>query len=517
MTTQREPVNYHREFGNDIAKPSVEHPWLEKGQAIALVALPLISQYKPFGFLITSTMGTARVWTSSSQLFETIKHGNVKEASYHTLQTTIAVLSLASTFFAHPIGMILTIGQDLIIEAANLNRYLRDGEYQKAIESCLKIINNSFYLCSFLQGGIELTIASLAMQIVLGIYQAQGELRNGRYLESSGQLLMVLMRGTQLAGQVKMLQMKLGMEKLVREAEAKKSNISGNSDEENVTLSLKNTEPNAVLKFDKTITEGSIKSSNEELINILTTYGNNKYKVSALTYAIHCGDFDAAYILIKNGADVNCLEGYLIKPRTGVQKVICHYMYPLERAFHVVCDATYPNKSLCHSSQTELLPKLVSMINYCLHRINNYQGYRLTELSMNKMIPMDLCFRIIDLFHGGCSERILNGLIFPLNCMNGKEEFNRKMQIARRLKKNGSSFGWLNIHQSICGGGRGNAQEFINYLDALKQEGVNFNKNNNRKDSEITILLKEIISSNVSDWDNKNLILDYLIKNGAKF
>ena len=172
----RGPANYQREFNNDISKPAETHPWLEKGQRVALVALPFISQYKPLGFLITATMGTARAWTSSSQLVESISQGNAKEASYHTLQTTIAALSLASTFFAHPIGMILTTGQDLIIEAAYLNKYLHDGEYQKAIESCLKIINNSIYLGTFLHGGIELTIASLAMQIVLGIYQAQAEL-----------------------------------------------------------------------------------------------------------------------------------------------------------------------------------------------------------------------------------------------------------------------------------------------------------------------------------------------------
>ena len=222
---QREPTSFHREFSNDMAKPAEAYPWLEKGHRVALVALPFISQYKPLGFLITSSMGTARVWTSASQLVESINQGNTKDASYHTLQTTIAALSLAGTFFAHPIGMILTTGQDLIIEAANLNRYLRDGEYQKAVESCLKIINNSLYLGSFLHGGIELTIASLAMQIVLGIYQAQAEFRDGRYLEGSGQLLMVVMRGTQLAGQVKILQMKLGMEKLIRGAESKKNSL----------------------------------------------------------------------------------------------------------------------------------------------------------------------------------------------------------------------------------------------------------------------------------------------------
>ena len=303
--TLREPVNYQREFNNDISKPAVAHPWLEKGQRVALVALPFISQYKPLGFLITSTMGTARVWTSSSQLIESIRQGNAKEASYHTLQTTIAALSLASTFFAHPIGMILTTGQDLIIEAANLNRYLRDGEYQKAAESCLKIINNSLYLCSFLHGGIELTIASLAMQIVLGIYQAQAEFRDGRYLEGSGQLLMVVMRGTQLAGQVKILQMKLGMEKLIQEAEAKKHcgfEASVNSGEERITLALKNSGSVSVLQSDKILTEKAIKGSNDELINILIKYGNNSEGIPVLQSAILQNDRSSVDLLLRHSA-----------------------------------------------------------------------------------------------------------------------------------------------------------------------------------------------------------------------
>ncbi len=327
----REPVNYQREFNNDISKPAVAHPWLEKGQRVALVALPFISQYKPLGFLITSTMGTARFWTSSSQLIESIRQGNAKEASYHTLQTTIAALSLASTFFAHPIGMILTTGQDLIIEAANLNRYLRDGEYQKAAESCLKIINNSFYLCSFIHGGIELTIASLAMQIVLGIYQAQAEFRDGRYLEGSGQLLMVVMRGTQLAGQVKILQMKLGMEKLIQEAETKKNSsfeTSVNSGEERVTLSLKNSDPITVLKSDKALTEKAITESNENLIKTLIKCGNNPMGIPALHYAAATGDEASVKLLLEYGAspnsklsyknDVNNIE-YLNTPNTVLE------------------------------------------------------------------------------------------------------------------------------------------------------------------------------------------------------
>ncbi len=251
MASIKDPNYFHREFKNDIGMTEKEHSWVAYGQRVALVALPFISQYRPLGFIITSTMGTARIWTCSSQLIESIKQGKALEASQNTIQTTIAVLSLAGTIFAHPVGMILTTSQDLILEVANLNQYLREGEYQKATESCLKIINNSLYLGTFLHGGVELAIVSLATQILLGIYQSQAEFKQGRYLEGSGHLVMTMVHGTQLAGQVKTLQIKLGMEKLVREVNAKQNgNIEALDErEERVTLALKNSNSEEVFEI----------------------------------------------------------------------------------------------------------------------------------------------------------------------------------------------------------------------------------------------------------------------------
>jgi hypothetical protein len=205
-----QPVYYHREYKNDIpnvkSEESQEHSLADQCKRVAFVALPFISLYKPLSFPISLAMGGLRTVTCVQQLIESIKSGNSKEIPYAMLQTAIAVIALAGTIFAHPLGMLISTGHDLIIEVAHLIEHLKKGEYQKAIEDCLGIINNALYLALFLHGGLEIGIASLVMQILIGLYHSQAEFRKGHYIEGVGHLLMSMTRGNQLAGQVKILQ-----------------------------------------------------------------------------------------------------------------------------------------------------------------------------------------------------------------------------------------------------------------------------------------------------------------------
>ncbi|MBS0649433.1 MAG: hypothetical protein JSS10_09470 [Verrucomicrobia bacterium] len=158
-------------------------------------------------------MGSVRTWTCAAELIASIREGKVPQTLYHAAQTTLAAVSLAGTIFAHPVGIVITTGQDLVIEASNLIAHLQANEVQKALESCAKIINNSLYLALMLRGGIELTIASMAFQIMLSLYQSQAEFRKGRYIEGSSHFLLACIRGNQLNLQIKMLhKSKLGQE-----------------------------------------------------------------------------------------------------------------------------------------------------------------------------------------------------------------------------------------------------------------------------------------------------------------
>jgi hypothetical protein len=199
----------HREYANDF-KVGLDFNTVQR---IAISSLPFLSQYQPLSLLISGSMGSVRTWTCAAELIASIREGKAPQTLYHGAQTTLAAVSLAGTIFAHPVGMVITTGQDLVIEASNLIVHLQAKDIQKALESCAKIINNSLYLALMLRGGVELTIASMAFQIMLSLYQAQAEFRKGRYIEGSSHFLLACIRGNQLNVQIKMLhKLKLGQE-----------------------------------------------------------------------------------------------------------------------------------------------------------------------------------------------------------------------------------------------------------------------------------------------------------------
>lgn len=214
-----EPNYYHREYKNDIGEGSKGPSWGQQCQRVATVALPFFSLYKPLSLPISLGMGALRSWSSINQLVDTIQQGNSKDIPYQLLQASIAVVAFGGTIFAHPAGMLITTGHDLIIETVSLLEHLQNGEHQKALESCGSIINNALYLTLFSRGGLELAIASFAMQVILGIYHSHSEFQKGNYLEASGHLVMALIRSNQMAGQVQILQTKWKFDGLLKKTQ----------------------------------------------------------------------------------------------------------------------------------------------------------------------------------------------------------------------------------------------------------------------------------------------------------
>ena len=219
-----EPQYYHREYRNDLPRvearvqPSVQgsdqDSWVNTAQRVGMTALPFLSLCKPLSLPISLGMGAARTYTCASVLFTTIQSGDAGQIAYQFIQTTVAVIALAGTLFAHPTGMLITTGHDLIVAIAQLAEHLQKQEYQQAMECCFSIINNVLYFSLFLHGGLELSIASLTVQILLGIYTSRAEFMKGNYIEAAGHLGMSLFRGQQLREQVQMLQMQYAIEAL---------------------------------------------------------------------------------------------------------------------------------------------------------------------------------------------------------------------------------------------------------------------------------------------------------------
>jgi hypothetical protein len=269
-----EPVYYHREYKNDASGPKFDETWIDQCKRVGFVALPFVSLYKPLSLPLSLAMGGLRTVTSVTTLIESINAGQAVNISLAVVQTGIAVIALASTLFAHPLGMVISTAHDLVIEVNHLIINLASGncDYEKAIGSCLGIINNALYLSLFLDGGLELAIASLAMQILIGLYHSVGEFSNGNYLEGGGHLVMAMVRGAQLAGQASLLQTKWKLEEVKRAMEA------------------------------EVIQEKSSKALMQEVdpkfIEVLMQYKN-------LVNTVNAQDIQAATLFLENGANSN--------------------------------------------------------------------------------------------------------------------------------------------------------------------------------------------------------------------
>jgi tetratricopeptide (TPR) repeat protein len=201
---------FHREFSNDAcvsnSKSWSDQTTGERLQRLTNVALPFFSLYKPLSLPLSLGLGGVRAINSFANLSSVLKSGNSKQIALQSLQTTISVVALAGTIFAHPVGMVITTTQDLLLDVTKLAQQIQRKDTKRALETCAKILNNSLYLALLLQGGIQLSIASLATQVLIGVYYAQKELRNGRYLEAAGHIGMAAFRAHQLNEQVKTYQ-----------------------------------------------------------------------------------------------------------------------------------------------------------------------------------------------------------------------------------------------------------------------------------------------------------------------
>lgn len=296
-----EPIYYHREYENDIGKPAEDNSWLGTCQRVGTATLPFLSLHKPLSSPLSLAMGGLRTWTCLTHFVASLEKGNTNEIGYALLQTAIAITALAGTIFAHPIGMLITTGHDLIIELSQLVQNLYAGEHRKVLENCLSIANNALYLVLFLDGGLEFAIASLAIQILVGLYHSFSELQKGNYLEGTGHVLMAMIRGNQLAGQVKVLRLRFELEETMQKMDAqnasKTSPISPSTDKgETRSTKLSCIQNNAQ------------KVANQELIDILIKYGNNPEGIPALHYAVVQGDEHAVKLLLDHGASPNALS-----------------------------------------------------------------------------------------------------------------------------------------------------------------------------------------------------------------
>ena len=329
-----EPVYYHRDYQNDLPKKEeVKKGFCQQALRVTQVALPFISLYKPLGQPLSIVLGGTRVISSVAQMITAIHAQDSTAIGRSALEVAIAVTALACSILAHPLGMLVTTSYDMIINVIQLTKAIQDKDYKKAAEIGLHLVSNAVYLSCFLVGSLELSIASIGIQIFIGLYSSCDEFKKGNYLEGCAHLLMSGIRGNQMYGQVQILEYKNAFEKMVtriqKEALSKKvmvataplviENASASSQQSNpVAVSSPQKKLSVALAAvtvsttnDKTIPD----AMREEVINILVRYGGDPESV--IFSAANAGDQSSVIKLLDYGfAHIKTINN----PAGGAQK-----------------------------------------------------------------------------------------------------------------------------------------------------------------------------------------------------
>lgn len=174
------------------------HLW-ETGKEIASAAFPFLTLYGPLSFPATVGMQTLRTGISAVELANAIKAGDSSLILSGFFKTTVAVVSLAGTLFAHPVGLIVSTGYDLVLELHSLHQHLLKGDHKEALKSSLQILSHCLYLAAFFQGGLEIALCYSAVQILTGIMEIHQEFGKKHFIAAGGQMLMTMLEGKQLA------------------------------------------------------------------------------------------------------------------------------------------------------------------------------------------------------------------------------------------------------------------------------------------------------------------------------
>ena len=315
-----EPFYFHREYKNDIhqteqqGNEEASASWLQLSQRIAFASLPFFSLYKPFSMPIALVMGSVRVYSSASELYSLIQEGDTQKISKGVIQTAIAVTALAGTILAHPIGMLVTTGQDIVIDCGYVIHHLNEGDYKKAAERTASLVNNALYLSLFVAGSLELSIASVTVQVLLGAYNSSEDFQKGRWIEGSAHILMAAIRTNQLRGQIQALQQRNEFEQkikdFIKQSDETKKKMQPKSSSEDIGnhVSKRIMSERVVASHSGNkmlIRNTSLQNANKDISDILIEYGNNPLKIPAINYAAHLGKEDVVKLLLQHGANAN--------------------------------------------------------------------------------------------------------------------------------------------------------------------------------------------------------------------
>lgn len=194
----------HRDTKNDAKIPSGDERYATEQRCIrtTLAVIPLLSSIKPVGYALGFVMNTARIHKYANNAYNA---GGDKDKSIQSLHTAASVAALVGSVFYHPMGMIVTTLHDTAIESEVLCSKYHEGNTLAIASSAAKIFNNCLYLAVLTQGGIGLTLGSLSVQVVTGLFQTVDEYSNGNWIEAAGSLALSGLRVSECKYQFEVL------------------------------------------------------------------------------------------------------------------------------------------------------------------------------------------------------------------------------------------------------------------------------------------------------------------------
>lgn len=199
-----DPSYYQRRFEHDL--PDSQSNYTEAAKRVALIALPFLSLYKPFGQGLSVCMGSCRCVSHLSATGMSLYKKDIYSFANNFMMTALAVGSLAGTFFHFQVGMLATTAVDMALALKKAIQYVLNGEYEKAIDELLQAISSCLYLLIMVNGSLEISLASILLQGIISLYQARAEWKAGRTPECAAKFAMGMIRFYQGHQQLELIQ-----------------------------------------------------------------------------------------------------------------------------------------------------------------------------------------------------------------------------------------------------------------------------------------------------------------------
>lgn len=178
-------LNYFRDIRHDFSFQSLPEK-LESAQKLAVASLPLIlALSRPLRAPISIGLGGVRTISNMFQLMNEVqKKDNQLKIVYHTIQSALTVAVLASTVLNPGRGIMMAALSDMLANAKEClacfeNGRLAEEKYKLFLESFSRLILSSLFLAAVGYGTIELTLATLLVQMSLECYEACNHFKQG--------------------------------------------------------------------------------------------------------------------------------------------------------------------------------------------------------------------------------------------------------------------------------------------------------------------------------------------------